>query len=104
MYTNKIEKSRACVHLLIQFLVRVSEKEMVKSRDHKSHKAEKTPPTDAQNRPFKQQAQSRPTLPPAPPRQPTPHPNPIQVPHKHLQHYSAHANAHEDEVTPPSNC
>ncbi|EDR07302.1 uncharacterized protein LACBIDRAFT_328174 [Laccaria bicolor S238N-H82] len=36
-------------------------------------------------------------LPPALPLQPTPHPNPSQPPHKHLQHSSAHANANKDE-------
>ena len=66
-------------------------KEIVKSReDHKSHKPSKL----------------RSALRPAPPprrRQPTPHPNWRQPPHKQTT-CQCNANANKDDVTPPSTC
>ena len=89
IYTNKTH-NKFHERSFIQFLV--SQKEIVKGhKDHNSHEPGKSISYRGSKSTI-QAASSRSKLPPAPPRQPTPHPNPSQAPHKNLHRNSAYAN------------
>ena len=88
VYTNKAENPRIRARSFIQFLVSVSLEEIVESR--KDHNSQRPGKGIFQRGPKLtiQAASSTSTLPPAPPRQPTPNPNHIQPPHMHLQQHT----------------